>query len=135
MNMTTETNIFEQAVRQKLRFTTPVGQLTVEDLWTLPLTARSDKPSLDALAVGLDRELKGAEESFVSTTKKDAIVQLKFDLVKYIITVRMQENEAKTNEVKRQAQIRKIDELIASKEDAKLADMSADELRQLKSTL
>jgi hypothetical protein len=32
-------NIFEQATRAKIRFSTPVGMLSVEDLWDLPLTS------------------------------------------------------------------------------------------------
>ncbi|MDU8350814.1 hypothetical protein RYA05_02780 [Pseudomonas syringae pv. actinidiae] len=135
--MTTETqNIFEQASRQKLRFDTGIGLLSVEDLWNLPLsTTNSSKPNLDAIAVDLNKALKGTEESFVSNKKKDAILQLKFDLVKHIIDTRMQEVDAKTKEAQRSAQIGKIDELIAAKEDAALSELTIEQLQDLKKGL
>lgn len=134
--MTTENqNIFEQASRQKLRFETSIGLLTVEDLWTLPLTTTNNKPNLDDIARELNKALKGADESFVSNKKKDAILQLKFDLAKHIIDTRLKEVDAKTKEAQRTAQISKIDELIASKEDEKLSGLTIEELQDLKKGL
>jgi hypothetical protein len=134
--MTTETkNIFEQATRRKLRFDTRIGQLSAEDLWELPLSSDRNKPNLDEIAIELNRALKGTEESFVSSSKKDAVLQLKFDIVKHIIDTRVQEKDAKTAEVQRNSQIQKIDELIATKETEKLANLSVEELQELKSKL
>lgn len=134
--MTEVANIFEQATRQVLRFDSPIGQLTVEDLWTLPLSAtRANKPNLDDIAVALNKQLKGTEESFVSNKKKDAILQLKFDIVKRIITVRMEENEAKTAEVQKASKREKLDELIAKKQDEKLENLSVEELQAMKDAL
>ena len=133
--MTTETvNIFEQASRMKLRFDTSVGRVSVEDLWDLPLSS-SNKPNLDAIAVDLNRALKGTEESFVRNVKKDAILQLKFDIVKHVIDTRVAENAAKTEEAQKQAQRDKLDNLIARKEDAKLEELSVDELKEMRKSL
>lgn len=134
--MTTETkNIFEQATRRKLRFDTRIGSLSAEELWDLPLSSDRNKPNLDEIAIDLNRALKGTEESFVSSAKKDAVLQLKFDIVKHIIDTRVQEKDAKTAEVQRTTQINKIDELIAAKETEKLANLSVEELQELKSKL
>lgn len=134
--MTTENqNIFEQATRRKLRFDTRIGSLSVEDLWDLPLSSDRNKANLDEIAIDLNRALKGTEESFVSSAKKDAVLQLKFDIVKHIIDTRVQEKDAKTAEVQRSTQINKIDELIAAKETQKLADMTVEELLDMKSKL
>jgi hypothetical protein len=134
--MTTETkNIFEQATRSKLRFDTRIGQLSAENLWELPLSSDRNKLSLDEIAIELNRALKGTEESFVSSPKKDAVLQLKFDIVKHIIDTRVQEKEAKTAEVQRNSQIQKIDQLIEAKQGEKLANLSVEELQELKSKL
>ena len=52
-------NLFEQAARKKIRFSTPKGQLLAEDLWDLPLT------QLDAVARGLYKLNQEAEISFI----------------------------------------------------------------------
>lgn len=133
--MTTETvNIFEQASRMKLRFDTSVGRVSVEDLWDLPLSS-ANKPNLDAIAVDLNRALKGTEESFVRNVKKDAILQLKFYIVKHVIDTRVAENAAKTEAAQKQAQRDKLDNLIARKEDAKLEELSVDELKEMRKLL
>ena len=60
-------NIFEQATRAKIRFSTPVGMLSVEDLWDLPLTSARARANLDDVARLLDAELKSTSSvSFVN---------------------------------------------------------------------
>jgi membrane-associated HD superfamily phosphohydrolase len=131
--MTTVTaNIFEQASRQALRFDTRVGKLSVEDLWQLPLTS-ANKANLDEIAIELNRQIKTtAEESFVKQSKKDEVLQLRFDIVKHIIETRVAENEAKTEAKKRESQLGKIDDIIAKKKDAALENLSLEELEKLR---
>lgn len=124
------TNLFEQAVRQKLRFESSAGLLSVEDLWSLPLES-ANKPNLDAIAVELNRQLKGTDESFVSTGKKNKVLDLKFEIVKYIIEVRVAENNAILEESARLAKRTKLAELIARKQDQSLENMSLEELIKL----
>lgn len=124
------TNLFEQATRQKLRFESTAGLLSVEDLWVLPLES-ANKPNLDAIAVELNRQLKGTDESFVSTGKKNKVLDLKFEIVKYIIEVRVAENTARLEESARLAKRTKLAELIARKQDQSLENMSLEELIKL----
>ena len=65
-------NIFEQATRAKLRFSTPNGMVSTEDLWDLPLTSlNSKRANLDDIARTLDAELKStASVSFVSNVSE-----------------------------------------------------------------
>jgi hypothetical protein len=88
--------MFEQAARLKVRYSTAKGQLTVEDLWDLPLTSTTGKANLNDIAKGLNRELKNADdEDFVNrATSTNTELALKFDIVKHIIAVRLAENEA-----------------------------------------
>jgi hypothetical protein len=135
MKMTTENvSNFEIASRLKLRFETAVGMISVEDLWSLPLTSNS-KVSLDSLAVSLNKELKGSEESFVTSTKKDEVLKLKFDIVKHVIDVRIEESRKKTEEVQRKAKMENIDNLITQKQNEKMASLTLEELEALKANI
>jgi len=88
--------MFEQASRQKIRFASTVGSVTVEDLWDMSLS------KLNAIAKGLNKQLKESEEEdFLKvSTKKDEILQLKFDIVLHILRTKQEEQKAKRNEKK-----------------------------------
>jgi hypothetical protein len=124
-------NLFEQASRLSVRFTTPKGSLMVEDLWDLPLTSTTGA-ALDNIAKDLNKQLKEADtESFVVKAKAlDTILQLKFDIVKHIIEVRLEENEtAKTTKDKKEKK-QKLLSLIAQKQDEKLLGLSLEDLQK-----
>ena len=124
--------MFEKAARLKLRFDTSIGQLSVEDLWDLPLTHRN-RTNLDDIAIALNKQLKNSDTvSFVVPDRKsDETIQLRFDLVKHIIAVRLVElkaaDEAKTRAEKKQ----KILAIIADKQDESLKGMSAEDLQKM----
>ena len=130
------TTIFEQASRAKLRFDTPKGLLSAEDLWDLPLSSVS-KANLDDIARGLFKQLQGtANVSFVNKEQKaDATVQLAFDVVKHVIDTRLVENAAealvKSNKEKKQ----RILAIIEGKEAEALGASSIDDLRAMAASL
>ena len=120
-------SIFEQAARMRLRFSTEKGNVSVEDLWDLPLTA------LDTLAKGLRRVLQDSNmESFIKPLQnKNTALELQFKVVKHIITARLAElKDAEDVEVKRQkrAQIMLI---IEAKDNEALHSSSKEELMAL----
>lgn len=123
--------MFERASRLKLRFETQVGNLTVEDLWDLPLTSRG--ASLDTLAKAINKAVKeSAEESFVvKKSATDTIIGLKLDIVKHVIEVKLVEAEISEKEVETKAKKERIMAIIADKEDDALKVKSADELKEL----
>lgn len=127
--------MFQKASRKKLRFESPQGFLSVEDLWDLPL--QSGKANLDDIAKALFRRVKDQDNvSFVVKSKtQDDTLQLKFDIVKYIIDVRLAEAEvadmAKINKEKKQ----QILAIIAAKENESLMGTSLDELRKMAESL
>lgn len=129
--------MFEKANRMKLRFTTPKGVLSVEDLWDLPLTSSTGKANLDDIAKALHRKLKDeADTSFVEPSATgDKTLQLQFDIVKHIIDIRIDERNAaaiaRANKDKKQM----ILELIAKKKNEELANASLDELEKLAESL
>ena len=120
--------MFERATREKFRFKLSNGIVSVEDLWDLKL----DDPRLDQLAISLNKEIKElTEESFIKTkTKKDETLNLKFELVKYIINTKLKEKEERelTN-IKLQKKA-KLEELIYQKELEEISSKTLEELKK-----
>lgn len=123
--------MFEKATRMKLRFQTSRGVLSVEDLWDLNLE------SLDSIAIGLNKKLKESQtESFIKTKTKDTTeLELKFDIAKHIIDVKVAELEARKDAAEKRAKKQKLMELISKKQDAELEGKSVDELMKELETL
>lgn len=123
---------FEKAIKLKLRFKSPRGLLTIEDLYDIPLT--EGDINLEKIAVDLYKELNEiAEISFVKktqNTKKD-IIQLKFDIVKHIIDTRIKESQEKEKESENMFIKNKIKKIIEDKENEDLKNKSIDELKEL----
>lgn len=123
--------MFEKAARLKLRFETTKGLVCVEDLWDLPLTGNG--VNLDKIAIALSRQLKESDgESFVlKTTRTNELAQLKFDIVKHIIDVRLAENEAAKQKLEKKQQKEKIMSIIARKQDTALENTSLEDLQKM----
>ena len=116
--------MFEKASRMKLRFNTQRGVLSVEDLWDLPLI------QLDNIAIALNKKLQESKtESFIKTRTKDTTeLELKFNIAKHIIDVKLQEQEDRLLESEKKAKRQKILDLMAKKQDAELEGKSLEEL-------
>jgi hypothetical protein len=131
--MTDVNALYLKAAREKYRFQSAKGSLTIEDLWDLPLTARNGGASLDEVARDLHRRLKDAEDtvSFVTPTARTTTdLQDKMEIVKHVIAVKMAERDAAKAAEERAAAKQRIMQLIAEKKDAQLADASIEELEQ-----
>ena len=126
-------NIFEKASRLKLRFN--VGSrlnLTVENLWDLPLTHTKGE-DLDHIAIELQEQLSSNEKSFVvqqSKTKETQVNQLKFDIVKYIIDVRLEEQKVANLERQRAQEISTLKELQKQAKIRDLQNLSSEEIEE-----
>ena len=128
-------NLFEIATRKQYRFNSQVGALSVEDLWNLPLTS-TRSASLDAVAKELYSQLKEETVSFVTPSVSDnTVVQQKFDIVKYIIDVKVAERDAAKLASDNAAKKQKILSLIAQKQDEQLSGSSLEELQALANSL
>ena len=127
----TETNIFEQASRQKLRINSVAGYITTEQLWDLPL--KSSAVSLDEIAKNLHKEIKScATESFVDdNVEVDPKFQLAFDIVLHIVKVKKEEQKIAQDKKLLDQKKARIMEAIAKKEDQKFDDASMDELKEM----
>ncbi len=124
-------NLFVYATSNKLRFSSTRGELTIEQLWDLPLSSR-DGFNLDAIAIAADKAFKETEVSFVATTKtvehtrREAVLET----VKYIISVKLAEAEAATKRVANQQKRERILRALAEKQEGKLLEMSEKELQE-----
>ena len=131
------TNIFELASRQKLRIDTVLGQLSVEDLWTLPLRQRADTlTNLDSLTKDVYLKLQatdGTTQSFVDdtapeTNKETAKLELTFEILKRIIEVRKAEEEHRLNEKQRKETEQTLLRIKHARETNKLENLTDEEL-------
>lgn len=125
---------FEKAIRLKLRFDSPKGQLTVEDLFDLPLTSTSgsSRANLDSIAIALHRASREAAEtiSFVTPSENDesAELQLKFSIVKHVIDVKLAERDRAKEAADRKEKKQRLLALIGQKQDEVLASKPVEEL-------
>lgn len=125
-------NIFERAARAKLRFSSSVGLLTTEDLFSLNLTERGNKPSLDAVAREVHKELKGLEEvSFVDTkpNPRKEELQLQMDILLHVIESKKSDLAAAETRAKRAELRRQLTEVLAAKQGEALKSMSMEDLQ------
>lgn len=124
-------NIFEEASRKAFRFTSAAGLLTVEQLWTLPLTAKSTV-DLDHVARSANEQLNAAqEESFVKPQViGNTELTTKLEIVKYIIAVRQEENKAKTDAVAKAEQKRRLLEVLHEKKQGELQNLTVEEIEK-----
>ncbi len=130
-------NIFEQATRAKIRFSTPVGMLSVEDLWDLPLTSTRARANLDDVARLLDAELKSTSSvSFVNDVSEvNAKTKLAFDVVIHVINTKIAEAKAAKSAADVREKKQKIMAIIERKQEESLSAASIDDLQQMLASL
>ena len=122
--------MFEQASRLKLRFSSVRGELAVEQLWDVPLRSKDDF-NLNKVAQAVNHQLESSqEENFVDVKKADSIVKLKFDLVKHIIDVKLDEEETLKQRAANRVEREKLLRILAEKQEGKLTDLSEKELQR-----
>jgi len=125
--------MFEKASRLKLRFESSKGNLGIEDLWEMPLSSR-DKFNLDMVAKNVNKHIKTLEEeSFVNINPTSAatVSNLKLNILKHIIDVKMKEAQAKEDSVLKKENRDKIIKIIEEKQDESLKGKSIEELQAL----
>lgn len=124
--------LFEKATKEKVRFETSKGSISVEDLWDLPLTSNETDVCLDDIAKGLSKALKQDSESFVEKkTPVNTILETKFSIVKCVIKAKLKDIEVKEHAAEIKAKKEKIIDIIAEKEDDRLKESSITALKKI----
>ena len=125
-------NIFEQATRRAIRFESANGDLSVEQLWELPLQSRNQF-DLDTVAKTVNRQLNAVtEESFVSVRENPAkeTLSLKLEIVKHIISVKLQEAEEARNRANKASEKEKLLRLLDEKQNEALRALTPEEIQE-----
>lgn len=129
-------NIYKEALLNRVRFSTNVGLLTLEEVMDLPLTSESGL-SVDSLAVDLVNKLKNENKEIVSLVNEDKedieryVDELKLEVLKDIIEYKKALIEEKRKAQAENSEKRRIMEALARKKEDKYNDMSIEELEEL----
>lgn len=129
-----EKNLLLIALSTGMRFPSVRGQITTEDLFSLPLTAANGF-SLDGVAKQVNQGLKAlGEESFVDqgdAAQRTTLTEM-LDTVKLVIDFRQEQNKAAVAKRERRERRTKLLAALEDRENSDLAAMSKDDiLKQL----
>lgn len=120
-----ENNIFEYAVRNKLRFPYK-GTISTEDLWDLPVT------ELDKIFKILNKKNKtNEEESLLSTSSVDMDTLISIDIIKYIVNYKLKKKEENEQAKKRSEDRQLIMDIVEKKRKQSLEDKTEEELLKM----
>ena len=124
--MSTVSNMFEVAVRTKMRFPFK-GSVSVEDLWDLSVR------NLDLVFKVLNSELRQVEEESLLQTRtaQDRELDLQIEIVKHIVGVKLEEKVQRLEANERKEKKQKIMGILSDKQDESLKNMSMDELSNM----
>jgi hypothetical protein len=122
----TNEKMFEVAIRNKFRFSFR-GLISVEDLWDLSVQ------NLDLIFKTLNSQVKKAkEESLLDTkTKEDETLDIMIEIVKYIVRVKLEEENLRLKAKEQKEKKQKIMEILANKEDQDLLNKTKEELQAM----
>lgn len=127
------TDIYKYAAQNRLLFPSNRGDLTLQDLFDMPLSSRSGF-DLDNVAKAVNNELKACgEESFVSTAAtnpKKKPLEVALDVVKDVIATKLALNAEALARQHKAEERRKILDAISTKKDQALTSASIDELEK-----
>lgn len=118
--------MFIKASREKMRFPYK-GLATVEDLWDLTVT------ELDKIYKLLNAKEKQAQEESLLEVKssEDEELTVQIEIIKYIVSVKLEEKKAAEMAKERKEQKQKIMSILASKQDEALQGKSIEELEKM----
>lgn len=126
------TNIFEYATRHKLRFTSIKGDLSIENLWDVPLRSKDDF-NLNAVAQAASKALKAiSEESFVETarTPEHTRREVSLEVVKHIIQYKLDAEETAKKKAENKVKKEQLYKALAEKQEGKMSALSEKELQR-----
>lgn len=125
-------DLFSYATRNKLRFPSPKGELSIEQLWDVPLRSK-DGFDLDNIAKSANKALKDmTEESFVNKGRTAAheLAEARLELIKTVIATKLTEEAAARKRADNKAEKEQLLRILAEKRDGELSAMSVEDLKK-----
>ena len=125
-------DIFQYASRNKLRFASVRGEITLENLWDAPLRSR-DGFDLNAIAKSANATWKAAtEENFVETTRTEAHVRLEvaLDVIKHVIAAKLDDEATARRRADNKAKKEKLLAVLERKQDERLDSLSMKDIQK-----
>ena len=124
-------NIFKEAVKKGLTFSTNKGNVLPQELFNIPLTSKNGY-DLDNISKIVLAELRYTQEdSLVTTTTLDTDNTLRLEILKVVISDKQKEISDKEDSIAKEAHNRKIKDLIESKKEEDLKGKTLEELEAL----
>jgi len=103
------------------------GIISVEDVWDLNVK------DLDSIFKTLNSQLKQVkEESLLETrTKEDQELDMKIEIIKYIVKVKLEEENIRLKAKEQKEKKQKIMEILSTKQDQDLQNKTVEELTNM----
>lgn len=121
--------MYKKAIRKKIRFNSPKGVLTLEQVWSLK---PSDlKTMIQELYQQINKD-KHSELDFLEEETVDSDEKLCFDILVDVYKTKQAETNASKEEQEKRAYNKRIDEIIAQKQEEHLHSLSIEELEKLR---
>lgn len=123
--------LFVKAARNKFRFQSTIGELTVEQLWDLDLEHKT-KPSLDNVYKNLNKQIRERQndgDSYLTKqTKEHDELNEKLEMIKYIMDTKLAENQAATKRKETMELHQKLLKIKADKTESELLNLTPEQL-------
>ena len=135
--MTNQINLYKKAVKEKWRFDSVRGPLSLEEVYDLPLTGNNGL-NLDSVAIAIYNKIKANEQTTVSfvdetskSSKENQRLEGQLELVKERIADVTARNKANEDMQAKAVEKAKIERLIAAKEQEALSNLDVDQLKEM----
>lgn len=126
-------DIYKIAAQNSFRFPSSRGNLTVEQLFALPLKSQNGF-DLDSVARAVNSELKSLEEEsfvdIVTTSPRKSQLETSLAIVKDVIKTKQEAAAVQQARLQRVLERKKILDAIGAKKDAALSAASLEELEK-----
>lgn len=121
--------MYKKAIRKKIRFNSPKGVLNLEQVWSLKLSDL--KVMIQELHTQMNKN-KHSELDFLEEDTIESDEKLCFDILVDVYKTKQAEANASKEELEKKAYNKRIDEIIAQKQEEHLHSLSIEELEKLR---